>query len=409
MFKFRLAHLGLAMAALGFTAATPVLGLSSAYAAETVRAEVGKPLQEAQQLMKQGKNKDALAKLRDADKVSGKTPHEAYLIERVRAAAASAAGDYDAAAKAFETLIASGKLSASEKAQFSDGLVGIYMRAHDYNKANAAILKQLKEHDDPKLRAYLIQNYYQTGNLSGAEAELRNAEKNGRLSEDQLGLLANIQLKKNDKAGYVGTIEKLAANYPKVNYWTDLLNRVQGKPGFSGRLAVDVYRLKLANGLLKKPSEYMEMAQLVLQEKAPAEAVKVIDKGYKAGALGTGPDAARHQRLKDLAAKTLAERNKSLATDEAEYKKLKDNDALVALGYGLVQSGQADKGLKMMEDAIRSGDLKNPDDAKLHLGEAYAVAGKKAQAISTLKSVGGKDGAADLARYWIMAINHPMA
>jgi hypothetical protein len=408
MSKFRLAHLGLVMAALGFTAAAPVVGLAPAHAAETVRAEIGKPLQEAQQLMKQGKNKEALAKLHALDSVSGKTANETYLIERTKAAAASAAGDYDQAAKAFEALLASGKLSAAEKSQFSEGLIGIYMRGGDLNKANAAIEKQLKEKDDPKLRAYLLQNYYKQGNWSALETELHNAEKRGGLNEDQLGMLANVQLKKNDKAGYVGTIEKLAASYPKPRYWEDLLNRVQGKPGFSSRLLVDIDRLKLANGLLKKPSEYMEMGQLVLQAKAPAEAVKVIDKGYKAGVLGTGPDAARHQRLKDLAAKTLADQNKTAATDEAQFKKDKDGDALVALGYGLVQAGQADKGLKMMEEAIKSGSVKNVDEAKLHLGEAYAVAGKKQQAISTLKTVGANEGAGDLARYWIMAINHPM-
>jgi tetratricopeptide (TPR) repeat protein len=204
--------------------------------------------------MKSGKNKEALAKLRELDKVSGKSANETYLVERTRAGAASAAGDYDTAAKSFEYLIGSGKLSATEKAQFSEGLIGIYMRAGDLNKANAAIERQLKEHDDPKLRAYLMQNYYKQGNIKALESELHAAEKNGRLSEDQLGMLANIQLKKNDKAGYVNTIEKLAANYPKAQYWTDLLNRVQGKPGFSGRLAVDVYRLKLANNLMKKPS-----------------------------------------------------------------------------------------------------------------------------------------------------------
>jgi tetratricopeptide (TPR) repeat protein len=184
---------------------------------------------------------------------------------------------------------------------------------------------------------------------------------------------------------------------------------VQGKPGFASRLSVDVYRLKLANNLMKKPSEFMEMAQLVLQAKAPAEAVKVVDKGYKAGALGTGPDAERHQRLKDLAEKNLAEQNKNLATTEADLNKLGDEDGLLALGYALVQAGQADKGLKMMEAAIKSGKLKYPEDAKLHLGEAYATAGKKQQAISTLRTVGGKDGAADLARYFIMAINKPAA
>jgi len=409
MSKFRLAHLGLALAALGFTAATPIIGLAPVHAAETLRAEVGKPLQAAQALMKQGKHKDALAKLREADKVPNKTANESYLIDRVRAAAASSAGDYGTAADAFESLIASGKLSAAERGQFSEGLIGIYMRGGELNKANAAILRQLKDHDDPKLRAYLLQNYYKQGNIAALETELHNAEKSGRMSEDMLGMLANIQLKKNDKAGYVNTIEKLAANYPKAQYWNDLLNRVQGKPGFSGRLAVDVYRLKLANGLLKKPSEYMEMAQLVLQAKAPAEALKIIDKGYKAGALGTGPDAARHQRLKDLAEKSLAERNKDAAASEAEYKAAKDNDGLVGLGYSLVQAGQTDKGLKMMEAAIKAGGLRYADEAKLRLGEAYAAAGKKQQAITALRGVNGKEGTADLARYWIMAINKPLA
>jgi hypothetical protein len=407
--KLRLAHLGLVMAALGFTAATPVIGLSTAVAAETLRPEVGRPLQDAQALMKQGKNREALAKLREADNVSGKTANESYLIERVRAAAASASGDNEAAAKSFETLIASGRLSAAEKDKFSEGLVGLYIRAKDYPKANAAINRQLKEHDNPALRQLLIQNYYVSGNLSQAESELRNAEKNGHLNEDQLGLLANIQLKKGDKEGYVNTIEKLAASYPKVNYWTDLLNRVVTKPGYSNRLSVDVYRLKLANNLLKKPSEFVEMAQLVLQAKAPAEALKVLDKGYKAGILGVGAEAPRHQRLKDLAQKTLADDQKTQATDEAALVKARDNEGLLAMGYGLVQAGQADKGLQMMQDAIKAGGLRNPEDAKLHLGEAQAVAGKKSQAIATLKSVGGKDGTADLARYWIMAINHPMS
>jgi len=49
------------------------------------------------------------------------------------------------------------------------------------------------------------------------------------------------------------------------------------------------------------------------------------------------------------------------------------------------------------------------DDVKLHLGEAYAAAGKKQQAISTFKTVGGNEGAADLARYFIMAINKPIS
>ncbi|WP_229518303.1 lipopolysaccharide assembly protein LapB [Massilia sp. PAMC28688] len=414
MIKSRLAQLGLAMAALGFTAVSPVIGLSTAHAAETLRPEIGRPLQAAQKMISQGNARGALSELRKLDGVSGKSANESYLIERVRASAASSAGDYDTAARSFETLIASGRLSASESAKFSEGLVGIYMRAKEYGKANAAIQKALAKGDDARLRGYLVQNYISMGNNNEAmrliQSDLQRAEKSGRApQEDQLKMLANLQNMKGDKEGYVKTIEKLAQHYPQPSYWADLLNRVTGKAGFSSRLSADVLRLRLANNQLKKPNEYMELAQLALRDGAPGEAVKIIKKGYDDKVLGVGGDAARHQRLKDLADKSLAEQTRDLAATEAALIKANDQDGLVKLGYSLVHSGQADKGLKMMEAAIKAGGLKYPEDAKLHLGQAYATAGKKQQAIATLKTVGGKDGAADLARYWIMAINKPMA
>ena len=407
MSKFRLAHLGLVMAAVGFTVATPMLGLAPlAYAADTVRAEVGKPLQEAQKLTASGKHKEALAKLREADNIGGKTPFETYQIERVRASAAAAAGDNDAAIRAFEFLINSNRLAAAEAPKFTQGLAGFYYRAKDWPKAITWINRSLKDGENAQMRALLIQTYYVSGNYAAAAKEL---QANGRASsEEQLQMLANIQLKQNDKAGYVNTLEKLAGSYPKSSYWADLLNRVSGKPGFSDRLSLDVWRLKMVNGLLTKPADYMEMAQLALQAGNPAEALKIVEQGYKKGALGTGTDAARHQRLKDLANKTLADNAKNAATAEAELIKLKDADGLAALGFAQVSNGAADKGLALMNQAIKMGGLKRPDETKLHLGIAYANAGKKANALSAFKTVQGTDGAADLARYWVLNLNHPM-
>ncbi|MET3130493.1 hypothetical protein AAKU55_000750 [Oxalobacteraceae bacterium GrIS 1.11] len=406
MSKFRLAHLGLVMAALGFTAAAPVLGLASlAHAADTVRAEVGKPLQEAQKLASSGKNKEALAKLREADNVGGKTPFETYQIERVRASAAAASGDNGAAIKAFEFVINSGRLSASEAPKFTQALAGMYYRAKDWPNTITWINRSLKDHDDPQMRELLIQTYYISGNYTAAAKEL---QARGGSSEAQLQMLANIQLKQNDKTGYVATLEKLAGNYPKTSYWADLLNRVSGKPGFSDRLSLDVQRLKLLDGLITKPGEYLEMGQLALQAGNAAEAQKIIDQGYKKGVLGTGSDAPRHQRLKDLATKTLADNAKTAAATEAELTKNKDADALAALGFAHVSNGDADKGLALMNQAIKMGGLKHADEAKLHLGIAYVNAGKKANALSAFKTVQGTDGAADLAHYWVLQLNHPM-
>ncbi|WP_229415785.1 tetratricopeptide repeat protein [Pseudoduganella armeniaca] len=406
MSKFRLAHLGLAMAALGFSAAAPMVGLvPAAYAADTVRAEVGKPLQEAQRLASSGKNREALAKLKEADAVGGKSDFEKYQIERVRAAAAAGAGDNDTAIRAFETLINSGRLSASEKPKFTEGLAGMYYRAKDYPKAITWIQKSLQDNpNNATMKQLLTQTYF----ISGRYAEAAKELSQGRQSEENLQMLANIQLKQNDKAGYVQTLEKLAGQYPKASYWADLLNRVQGKPGFSSTLNLDVMRLKLALGQLTKPSEFMEMAQLALQAGNAPEAIKIIDTGYKKGALGTGTDAARHQRLKDLANKTLADQTANQATQEANLIKEKDSDGLFNMGYALTSGGKADKGIALMEQAMKIGTPRRPEEQKLHYGIALHNAGKKAPALAALKNVKGTAGEAELARYWTLYINNPM-
>jgi tetratricopeptide (TPR) repeat protein len=419
MTQFRFAHIGLLLAAIGLNIAPALVGVAApAYAAGeqvTMRPEIGKPLQAAQELMKAHKYKEALAKIHEADSVAGKTPAEAYTIERMRASVAAASGDNATAAKSFEALIESGKLAPAEQLKFTNALGGLYYQMKDYPKAITWWSRYLKEGgDDPKIRTILLQTYYLAGDYGRAQkeiqADVQAQEKTGQTpGEEELQLLANCALKQNDKAGYVNTIEKLVAYHPKKEYWADLLNRVQSKPGYSDRLALDVYRLKLAVGQMNGAADYMEMSQLALQAGFPAEAVKIVDQGYKAGLLGTGADAERHKRLRDLATKTANDDQKSMAQSEAEAAKAKDGTAMVNLGYAYVTAGQADKGIVLMEQGIKKGGLKRTEDAKLHLGIAYLAAGKKPEAIQTFKTVQGTDGTADLARYWIMQASRPAA
>jgi len=64
-------------------------------------------------------------------------------------------------------------------------------------------------------------------------------------------------------------------------------------------------------------------------------------------------------------------------------------------------------GLPLMEQGIAKGGLREPEDAKLHLGIAYLAAGQKPKAIQTFKEVGGTDGTADLARLWLIHAQRP--
>jgi len=163
MIKFRLAHLGLVMAAIGFNAAVPMMGVSSIAYAENVRAEVGKPLQEAQKLASSGRYKEALAKLKEADAVGGKSELEKFQIEYTRGSAATAAGENETAARAFEQVLASPKLSSAQAPKITEALASIYLRARDYPKAITYIQKVLKDNpNNSQMREQLIQTYYQS-------------------------------------------------------------------------------------------------------------------------------------------------------------------------------------------------------------------------------------------------------
>jgi len=375
-------------------------------AQEALRPEIGRPLQAAQELIKGGRYREALAKVRDAEAVGARNANETYLIERMRLAAASGAGDADTAARSFEALSGSGRIAPAEKLRMIESIATGYYRAQQYAKAMQWTQRYLREGGtNSAMRTMLIQSQYLSGDFAGAAKELmteiQGAERAGATpAEDRLKLLLNAAAKQGDNNAYVYAMEKLVTYYPKKEYWVDLLSRMQRKANFSDRLSLDAYRLSLATGSMTSASDFMEMAQLALQAELPSEGKQVVEKGFTSGVLGTGPQAERHKRLRDLVDKRLAEDKAKRAEEEREAAAEKSGDALVSVGMNLVYGGQAAKGVQLIQQGIAKGGLKRPEDAKLHLGIAQLAAGEKAKAQATFRTVQGNDGTADLARLW---------
>jgi len=379
---------------------------STAHAADTLRPEVGKPLEQAEELMKAQKYKEALARVGEADAVPNKSGYETLVLEQVRGAAAAGAGEVDVAAKAYDSVLASGKLAQEEQLRIMQALTGSYYRARDYPKAEAWAQRYLKAGGtDPLVDRLLTQSYYLSGDYADAahalQAGLSAEEKAGKApAEDELQMLADSEQRQNDGAGCTAALEELVSYYPKKEYWAQVLARVPRRPGFSDRLALDVYRLKFATDNLSGAADYMELAQLAMQAGFPGEAKKVLDQGYASGALGNGPEVERQKRLRDLVGKQFAEDQKTLGTLDPQALKAAEGGPLVNNGYNLVVNGQYDKGIAMIEQGIAKGQLRHAEDARLHLGMAYLLAGRRDEALKALKAVQGADGTQDLARLW---------
>jgi hypothetical protein len=383
-------------------AAAGTLGLA---AAEGVRPEVGKPLQQAADLLRAGKAREALAKAQEADAVGGKTVAEQVTIDRMKAAAAQRAGDVPAAIQALEAVHA--KVGGAEAGQLAEQLASAYAQQRNNAKATEWLNKALQAGNNSasvkQLQAYLQSSGGDyTAIARDSAAAVAAAEQAGkRPDEGELLRLADAQQRTGNGSGYIGTLEKLLFNYPKKDYWNAYLARLPRKPGFGDRFALDVLRLRLAVGTLAKTDDYMEMAQLSLQAGLPAEARRIVEQGFKAGALGSGPEAARHQRLRDLAVKQEGEQKAGLAKQAGEAAGYKDGEGLVKVGSAYVSLGEVDKGIALIEQGIAKGGLKHPDDARLRLGLAQLQSPRaKASAQQTLHGVKAHDGAADIARLW---------
>ena len=378
--------------------------------AQGMRAEVGKPLQQAGEYLRAGKAKEALAKVREAEAAGGITAAERQVIDGMKASAAQRAGDTATAIQALESL--AGRASGAQLGTYAEQLASAYAQQRTNAKAtewlNKAIAAGNTGGSVKQMQAYL---QGASGDYAAiakdASAAVSGAEQAGRRPEEaDLLRLADAQQRTGNSAGYVATLEKLLTLYPKKDYWSAYLSRLPRKAGFADRFALDLMRLRLASGTLSKTEDYMELAQLSLQAALPAEARRVVDQGFKAGALGTGPEAARHQRLRDLAVKQEVEAKASLVNQATEAATFKEGDGLVKVGYAYVSLGEVDKGIDLIQQGVAKGNLKRPEDAKLRLGMAQLQSAKtKSAGVQTLRSVKGTDGVAEIARLWVILGN----
>jgi len=377
---------------------------------ETVRPEIGKLLQAVDELITAKKFQEALVRLREADAIANRTPYETYAIERTRGVAAISAGDMPTAVKSFEAVVESGRSPPADQVNLVGVLAVTYFRMEDYPKSAAWASRYAGDGGtDPQLLELRAKALYLANDFAGAATESRALldadEKTGAVPPlERLRLLASCYVKMNDGAGYGFVLEKLLVYYPSKEYWGEAIRRVETRPGFADYLALDALRLREATGSLSSAAQYMAMAQLALKAGFPAEAKRVVEKGFASGALGTGADAEAQKRLRDTAAKQAADDERLLAQNARDAGAAKDGTPLVSVGFAMVSAGQFDKGLALMEQGMQKGAATRREEAKLHLGVAYLAAGDRAKAIATFGTVQGGDGAGELARLWLIHV-----
>ena len=354
--------------------ATALLLLPFTAQADTVRAAVGKPLQQAEALIQKRDYQAALTKVDQANAVGQLTPYEAVVIAQVKGIAAAGAGDYPQAAGAYETVLNSGTVPAAQKTQYIQAIAGFYDQAQDYPHTVVWANRYIAAGgSDPRTRALVAQSYYQQNDFAHAEQaawrDQKAASASGQtLPEAELQLLVSAAQKSGDQAGYAAALDMLLGAYPSPAVYSEAIAQVTASPQFPDRLTIDVYRLRFATGTLTAPADYEDYTERAILAGAPAEANGVISKGFATGILTDSTDAGHAERLKTLAAKEAADDAQALPARVEKAKSDGGADALIDTGVDLVGQGQSQQGIGLIQSGIEKGGLDYPNDAKLHLG-----------------------------------------
>jgi hypothetical protein len=393
------------------TAAAPAAPAASA---PTLRAEVAKPLQAAQDAIKAANYTEAAARLAEAAAMPGLTPYEAYLVQRLKAPVQFGQGDQAGALATFETVLASPLLPAAERSAILETTIKLALQLKDYPRAIRWMKTYMADGgSNAEIRRLYPQVLSVTGDHAGVVRELApqvaadDAAKRPT-PEATLRLLAGSQNALKDDAAYLATLEKLAASTGKPDYWGEVIARATEREGFAvERLRLDVYRLRAAVGIKAGPGETGDWAFRANQAGLPAEAQKLLDDGFTAGLLGKDDNAEADRKLREAATKSARQEAATLADSEAAALKAKDGNAAFGLGLAVSGTGAHERGLGLMTQGLAKGGLRRPDDAMLHLGLVQWRAGKIDDAQRSFAAVKGADGTADLARLWTLFLASP--
>jgi tetratricopeptide (TPR) repeat protein len=410
---------GIAAAAIGLLA----LGsMSTAFAQGAgctgggkISKQIAKPMSAAQDAMKTRKWQEVLAKTREAEGTAGaKTQTDLYWMGEFRGYAYYELKQPAEAARELEGALNNPCMPEAKKAERLRTLVGIYSSLRNYPKAIELGNRALKTSRDAETQVAVAQAYYQSGNNKEAvrvmNEMLADLDKSGRVpKENQLLLVQAACSKAGDNACVAKVFEKLVSNYPKPDYWSQLLTSLR-KLDTDDIQKLNVMRLSTQVGVMKDPEEFKEMAQLALEDKLPGEAQAVLEQGFNKKVFADERSVSVNTRLL-AAAKKEAEADKAtLAKREADARAAATGDAAVKVGAQYLAYGDAVKAADLLQKGIAKGGIakgdpkekQRIDEANILLGIAHLRNNNKAEAAKAFRGVKQDPTMVRIAKLWLL-------
>ncbi|MEY2654115.1 MAG: hypothetical protein RLZZ524_1143 [Pseudomonadota bacterium] len=380
-----------------------LLVTSSVPAQTALRAEVAKPLQAAQELIKSGNPVGALAQAAAARSIANLSASERVTIERIAATAALHAKDNAGAIEALAFLSVEASVPPAERLTFQEILVGLHRAQADL----PGLARTARLYLDQGGTKAAIRTLY----LQSLSAQKRHEEivdhlkplladdRQATLTEPDVTALALALQALGNDAGYYDALKRLVALAPaNKDYWRELLARLREQPSFDRRHELDVVRLMARRQLLEGPDAHVQHAQLALKAGYPLEAARVLEAGEAAHAFDAAADRQNLDKLRQTVLKKAAEDAPQIRSLEAATSASQRAE----LAGILASKGDHPGAIDLFRQALQGTGLRREDEVRLHLLVSLEMAGRRQEAREVLASIKPGSTARELGALWTL-------
>ena len=382
------------------------LGLNAAAQTSTpgtLRANVLKPLQAAQEALKNNQAQQAMALAKEALAIPQLSAYEWVSVQRTLAVAAVNAKDHAQATDSLTALLGQPDLSPNDQRVFLESLIQARLQLKD----PVGVVKWTQQYlqagfTQADMRMILLQAWTALNAhaevVSQVQTWLQQEAAGGvKTTESELRTLAMSYRQRKDPVGYEATLLQLLERYPSKAYWSEAITRQAQKPNSNPRFEFDMYRLLEETDNLEDAAEFVEMAELALKAGLPADAQRVIDSGFAKGVLGAGAQGAEQRKLRQQIQMKTAEDLKLLEGLESAAK---DGNSWAAVGDARLSHQQWALAKNAYSKALAAGGLRREVEVSLHLAIALFKSGDAEPARKLLAAIKGDDTALALANLW---------
>jgi hypothetical protein len=371
-----------------------------------VSRAASKPLKAAKDAADAQKYPEALAKLKEVEALSNKTPYDEHVMNELYGFVYVRTQQYPEAAKALEAGLNDGFLSEADMQNRVKALAQVNYQIKNYDKAiefGKRVIDSGQGDDD--MVTLVSQAHYIKGDYKGTIDFVNHYNdeqiKAGKTPKEQsINLVLSSCLKLDDNDCATKALERMVSYYPKPDYWQNLLYSLFQQEGQTDKSLLQVYRLAADVDVLKRPDDYTEYAQLAIEAGSPGEAQSILERGM-AKNIFTDP------KLIDRNKRLLANAKQQAEQDRASLDKIakdaaagKTGDKDVSVGLAYIGYKQYDKAVEAITRGLSKPGVQNMGEANLLLGIAQLGAGHKEEAQKAFSAVKGDPKLERIANLW---------